>query len=66
MTETLHNARLLILFCVNFSGGKLVDAGPEVERERQQELEKLAKQYGGGAGVDMTQFPQFKFTGEMR
>lgn len=45
-----------------FSGGKLVDATPEIERELQQEMEKLAKQYGGGQGVDMTKFPDFKFT----
>jgi F-type H+-transporting ATPase subunit 6 len=24
-------------------------------------LDKLAKQYGGGEGVDMTKFPEFKF-----
>jgi hypothetical protein len=28
------------------------------------ELEKVAKQYGGGEGVDMTQFPTFKFKGK--
>ncbi|XP_051165643.1 ATP synthase-coupling factor 6, mitochondrial-like [Leptopilina boulardi] len=44
------------------SGGKLVDASPELERERKQELEKIAKQYGGDGQTDMTQFPQFKFT----
>lgn len=25
-------------------------------------MDKLAKQYGGGEGVDMTKFPEFKFT----
>ncbi|XP_033227810.1 ATP synthase-coupling factor 6, mitochondrial [Belonocnema kinseyi] len=44
------------------SGGKLVDPTPEIERERKQELEKIVKQFGGDAGTDMTQFPQFKFT----
>merc|ERR1711915_219566 len=43
------------------SGGKLVEATPEVERELQQELDKVARQYGGGPGVDMTKFPTFTF-----
>ncbi|XP_071519255.1 ATP synthase-coupling factor 6, mitochondrial [Panulirus ornatus] len=43
------------------AGGKLVDATPEVERELEQELSKVARQYGGGPGVDMTKFPTFKF-----
>ncbi|XP_058058373.1 ATP synthase-coupling factor 6, mitochondrial [Anopheles bellator] len=43
------------------AGGKLVDATPEIERELKQEMEKLAKQYGGASGVDMTAFPTFKF-----
>ncbi|KYN13842.1 PREDICTED: ATP synthase-coupling factor 6, mitochondrial-like [Trachymyrmex cornetzi] len=42
-------------------GGKLVDPSPDITRERDSELEKLNTQYGGGSGVDMTQFPQFKF-----
>lgn len=42
-------------------GGKLVDPSPEIERELKQELEKLAKQYGGTGGADMTAFPSFKF-----
>ncbi|XP_012232245.1 ATP synthase-coupling factor 6, mitochondrial [Linepithema humile] len=41
--------------------GKLVDASPEIIKERESEIEKLNTQYGGGKGVDMTQFPQFKF-----
>ncbi|KAK4296951.1 hypothetical protein Pmani_030598 [Petrolisthes manimaculis] len=44
------------------AGGKLVDATPEIERQLQQELDKVARQYGGGAGVDMTKFPDFKFS----
>ncbi|XP_065072939.1 ATP synthase-coupling factor 6, mitochondrial [Ochlerotatus camptorhynchus] len=43
------------------AGGKLVDATPEIERELKQELDKLANQYGGTGGVDMTTFPTFKF-----
>ncbi|XP_073974662.1 ATP synthase-coupling factor 6, mitochondrial-like [Rhodnius prolixus] len=43
------------------SGGKLVDPSPETERELKQELLKLAKQFGGKEGVDMTKFPDFKF-----
>ncbi|XP_077279984.1 ATP synthase-coupling factor 6, mitochondrial [Temnothorax americanus] len=42
-------------------GGKLVDPSPEITKERDSELEKLQEVYGGGTGVDMTQFPQFKF-----
>ena len=44
-----------------FRGGKLVDASPDITREMKQELDKLSKQYGGGEGVDMTKFPEFKF-----
>ncbi|GAB1867989.1 ATP synthase-coupling factor 6, mitochondrial [Camponotus japonicus] len=43
------------------AGGKLVDAGPELLKEHQSEIEKLNVQYGGGKEADMTQFPQFKF-----
>jgi len=39
-----------------------VEASPEIQKELASELEKAAKQYGGGDGVDMTQFPSFKFT----
>jgi F-type H+-transporting ATPase subunit 6 len=51
---------------VDFSaaGGKLVEPTPDIERELAAELEKGAKQYGGGEGVDMTQFPTFKFKGK--
>ena len=51
---------------VDFSaaGGKLVEPTPDIERELVAELEKVAKQYGGGEGVDMTQFPTFKFKGK--
>ncbi|KYM85156.1 PREDICTED: ATP synthase-coupling factor 6, mitochondrial [Atta cephalotes] len=41
--------------------GKLVDPSPNIIKERDSELEKLNMQYGGGPGIDMTQFPQFKF-----
>ncbi|KAF2363709.1 ATP synthase-coupling factor 6 mitochondrial [Trinorchestia longiramus] len=53
----LCNARILC----RASGGKLVDATPQLEKQLQQELDKVAKQYGGGAGIDMTKFPSFKF-----
>ncbi|EFA07467.2 ATP synthase-coupling factor 6, mitochondrial [Tribolium castaneum] len=43
-------------------GTKLVEPSPEIERELKSELEKVAKVYGGGPGVDMTKFPTFKFT----
>lgn len=44
-----------------FFSGKLVEPSPEIERELKQELEKVAKQYGGGDGADMTKFPTFQF-----
>lgn len=44
-----------------FSNGALVDPTPETERELKSELDRIAKQFGGGAGVDMTKFPEFKF-----
>jgi len=43
------------------AGGKLVDASPETEAALKNELEKVAKVYGGGSGVDMTAFPQIEF-----
>ncbi|THK33209.1 ATP synthase-coupling factor 6, mitochondrial [Diachasma alloeum] len=43
------------------SGGKMVDPTPGTQREMKSELERLATQYGGGPGVDMTKFPTFKF-----
>merc|ERR1740128_1195851 len=39
------------------AGGSMVDANPTTEAE----LEEVAKQYGGGAGVDMTAFPELAF-----
>lgn len=33
-----------------------------LEKEMTTELERVAKQYGGGAGVDMTKFPELKFS----
>jgi len=44
------------------AGGKLVDSSPELEKKLQQELDKVAKTYGGGEGVDMTKFPSFTFS----
>ncbi|XP_053645699.1 ATP synthase-coupling factor 6, mitochondrial [Cherax quadricarinatus] len=43
------------------AGGKLVDVTPDMEKQLQHELDRVARQYGGGAGVDMTKFPTFKF-----
>ncbi|XP_046659046.1 ATP synthase-coupling factor 6, mitochondrial-like [Homalodisca vitripennis] len=43
------------------SGGKLVDPTPEIQKEKQSELDRVARQFGGGSGVDMTKFPEFKF-----
>ncbi|XP_072386020.1 ATP synthase-coupling factor 6, mitochondrial [Diabrotica undecimpunctata] len=43
------------------SGKSLVEPTPELEKELKTELDKVAKQYGGGQGVDMTKFPSFKF-----
>ncbi len=43
------------------SGGKLVDSDATTEANLKKELEKVAKQYGGEAGTDMTKFPDMKF-----
>ncbi|CAG7830693.1 unnamed protein product [Allacma fusca] len=43
------------------AGGKLVEPTPETERELKSELDRVAKIFGGGEGVDMTKFPSFKF-----
>lgn len=43
------------------AGGKLVDATKATEAELQNELDRVARQYGGGQGVDMTKFPDFKW-----
>lgn len=58
----LQNKNFTPNFSSTFRGGKLVDGTPEIEREMKQELDKLSKRYGGGEGVDMTKFPEFKFT----
>merc|ERR1712142_1201947 len=42
--------------------GGMVDATPETQAELQAELDKVAKAYGGGAGVDMSAFPEFTFS----
>lgn len=48
---------------LNFSGGKLVDVTPEIQKELKGDLERLATQYGGGPGIEMSKFPTFKFEG---
>ncbi|KAL3286989.1 hypothetical protein HHI36_001475 [Cryptolaemus montrouzieri] len=40
---------------------KLVDPTADLQKELKTELEKVAKQYGGADGEDMTKFPTFKF-----
>jgi len=41
--------------------GATVDASEASKAELQAELDKVAKSYGGGPGVDMTSFPEIKF-----
>ncbi|XP_076171446.1 ATP synthase-coupling factor 6, mitochondrial [Ptiloglossa arizonensis] len=43
------------------AGGKLVDATPEIEKEKKNELERLAKQYGHSDRQKMEQFPTFQY-----
>jgi len=43
------------------AGGAFVDSTKASEADLTRELEKVAKQYGGGAGVDMTSFPVITF-----
>uniref|UniRef100_T1J6P0 ATP synthase-coupling factor 6, mitochondrial n=1 Tax=Strigamia maritima TaxID=126957 RepID=T1J6P0_STRMM len=42
-------------------GGKLVDSTPKLEKDMANEMEKIERQYGGGAGVDLTKFPNVTF-----
>merc|ERR1711879_966870 len=41
------------------AGGNFVDATPQTEANLQAELDKVAKKYGGGEGVDMTKFQKW-------
>ncbi|XP_017767373.1 PREDICTED: ATP synthase-coupling factor 6, mitochondrial [Eufriesea mexicana] len=41
------------------SGGKIPDAGPEIEKERKAEFDRIAKQYN--IVGDPKEFPKFKF-----
>ena len=43
------------------AGGKLVDATAQTDAEMKREMDKIAKQFGGEAGADMTKFPDLKF-----
>ena len=43
------------------SGGKLVDDTALTEAHLAAELDKVAKQYGGGKGIDMTKFSEFNW-----
>ncbi|KAK1119128.1 hypothetical protein K0M31_013628 [Melipona bicolor] len=42
------------------AGGKLVNATPEIEKERQSELDRIRKQYN--IQGDPKEFPKLKFT----
>lgn len=41
----------------------MVDPTPEIQKEKLAELDRVARQFGGGGGTDMTKFPDFKFPG---
>lgn len=49
------------MLTVNFFRQQLVDISPEMAKEMKNELDRVARVYGGAEGVDMTQFPQFTF-----
>lgn len=38
-----------------------VDADPSINKEYDDELKKVAHQYGGTSAADMTEFPKFEF-----
>merc|ERR1711990_988352 len=44
------------------AGGAMPDATKETIDALNMELEKVAQAYGGGGGINMTKFPDFKFT----
>ena len=39
----------------------MVDATAQTDAEMKREMDKIAKQFGGEAGADMTKFPDLKF-----
>lgn len=41
----------------------MVDASPDLLKEREAELEKIGAQYGIKKGEDPTKFPSFTFQG---
>ncbi|GAB6019924.1 Atpsyn-cf6p [Chamberlinius hualienensis] len=43
------------------SGNKLFEASPEIQKEYDEDLKRIEKQFGGGKGVDLTKFPAFRF-----
>ncbi|XP_022643748.1 ATP synthase-coupling factor 6, mitochondrial-like [Varroa jacobsoni] len=43
-------------------GQLFVDATPSIEKEYKDEISKAERHYGGGKGVDMKKFPDFKFS----
>jgi F-type H+-transporting ATPase subunit 6 len=50
-----------LLYILRLAGGQLVDASPELQKEMKNELDRVKRVYGGGEGIDMTQFPTFNF-----
>ncbi len=51
---------LITLYVVHRASGGPVDAGPEYKKAFSEELNKLQRLYGSG---DLTEFPEFKFSG---
>lgn len=45
-----------------FSGGKLVEPSPEIEKELKNDRERVMKQFNVKAGADLTKFPSFQFS----
>ncbi|XP_064470771.1 ATP synthase-coupling factor 6, mitochondrial-like [Ornithodoros turicata] len=43
------------------SGDLFVDPNPAIKKEYDDEIKRAETQYGGGKGVDMSKFPEFKF-----
>nr|ABI52809.1 mitochondrial F1F0 ATP-synthase subunit Cf6 [Argas monolakensis] len=43
------------------SGDLFVDPNPVIMKEYEDDIKRAEVQYGGGKGIDMTKFPEFKF-----
>ena len=61
ITLLIKHRRNILILIYKFSGGKLVDVTPEIEKERQAELDRVKKQFN--IKGDPTEFPKFKFQG---